>query len=303
MEGEAERIDLPTEQEHHAATKVSMLGSAVLFMISAVVGLYIDSITLILDASASLVILAVAFLMKISLKKVQSPPDGRFNFGYGKYEPLTLAVQGGLIISTCVVSMKFAVQDILHPDDVEHYGIALVATFVSGMIGIFVTVCLKAIARRTHSRMIDTASLHWLADTLLSFGVCAGFLFGFVLQSLGYHRITPYVDPAMAIALALILIRMPIRVIIHNVFELLDAVPPEDLHSRITKLVGEYARSMLGIHRLRIRKAGERVFVDVCFLVESDSTVSQMHQFGEGLERDLKELVPIVDVVVCFKPH
>ena len=84
------------------------------FLIPAVVGIAVDSITLILDASASLVILVVALLMNTSIKKVHQPPDEIFNFGYERYEPLTVAVQGGLIIATCAVRAKFAIQEIIN---------------------------------------------------------------------------------------------------------------------------------------------------------------------------------------------
>jgi len=301
LEVTVERASSKTEQEQISATKISILGSIVLFLISAVVGLAVDSITLILDASASLVILAVAFLMKTSLRKIQSPPDKRFHFGYGKYEPLTLAVQGGLIIATCVISIKFAIQDLVHPDDVVHYGIPLAAAFVSGLIGIGITVYLKTVAKRTHSRMIDTAGLHWLADTLLSFGVCAGFLFAFILQKFGFDRATPYVDPAMAIVLAIILIRMPIRMILHNVSELLDAAPPENVLNQVAHLAQEYAKKLSGVHRLRMRKSGERLFADVCFMVDNDFTVSQIQRLAESFEQDLSAVVPVSDVVVYFK--
>jgi len=91
------------------AVKISILGSVILFLISAGVGVAIDSITLILDAAASLVILLVALLVRQAVQKIHLPADERFNFGYGKYEPLTIAVQGALIIITCAVSIGFAI--------------------------------------------------------------------------------------------------------------------------------------------------------------------------------------------------
>ncbi|MFA5355973.1 MAG: cation diffusion facilitator family transporter [Candidatus Omnitrophota bacterium] len=285
------------------ATRVSMFGALAIFFISAGAGLALDSITLLLDASASLVILAVAFFMHTSIKKLQSPPDRFFNFGYGKYEPLTLIAQGVLIITTCLISIKFALQDIIHADNVEDYGIAVIATFLAGIIGIFVTTYIKRSARLTHSQILDTAGMHWLADTLMSFGVCAGFALGFILQELGYYRITPYVDPVMAIVLALILIRMPIRIIMRNGLELLDAVPPGDIHKKVVEVAQGHKPKSFGIHRLRTRKAGERVFADICFIVKEDLTVAQVQELADNFERDLKELLPVSDVVVYFKPR
>jgi divalent metal cation (Fe/Co/Zn/Cd) transporter len=150
--------------------------------------------------------------------------------------------------------------------------------------------------------MLKTAGLHWYADTVLSFGVCFGFLFGLVLQMLGYTKITPYVDPVMAIILALFFIQTPIKTIIHNVLELLDAVPSQDIRSRVKEVVEQYKPKSFGVHRLRSRKAGERIFVDICFIVHGNITVAEVEQLANSFERDLKGHLPICDVIVYFKP-
>jgi cation diffusion facilitator family transporter len=284
------------------AIKISIAGSIILFLISGIVGMIVDSITLLLDASASLVILFVAFLMHIALKKLHQPPDDLYNFGYSKYEPLTVAVQGGLIITTCVISIKFAIQDIIHVEDIHSYSLPTIAAFVSGIIGIFITFYLKNISRRTNSTMIKAASLHWYTDTVLSFGVCLGFFFGLMMQRLGYIQFSGYIDPVMAIILALIFIREPVKVVMHNALELLDAVPSEDIRSKVRKVVEQYKPKSLGVHRLRTRKAGERIFVEICFVLHDNLTIKEGEVLVNSFERDLNEHFPNSDVLVWFKP-
>lgn len=289
------------QKDQFLAARISILGSLLLFLISAVVGIAVDSITLILDASASLVILATGFLMRFSIKKVHNPPDESYNFGYHKYEPLTVAIQNLLIVATCAMSIKFAVQDIVHAEDVHSYSLPAIATFLSGILGLFIVFYLKMIARRTNSQMIKAASLHWLSDTVLSFGVCAGFLLGLFLQSMGHTRITPYIDPVMSILLALIFILFTFKEGRHDFFELLDAAPHEDIRGKIKKIVDLYRPGSFGVHRLRARKAGQKIFIDVCFLVHENLTVSQIEELAGNFERDLKTHLPDCDVVVYFK--
>lgn len=283
------------------ATKVSIYASITLFLISAVIGIAIDSITLILDASASLVILFVAFLMNFSLKKINSPPDRIYNFGYGKYEPFTVVIQSILIIVTCVISIKFAVQDIIHPDDAHSYGLPTVAMLISGIIGVFVSVYLNRVSKLTNSAMLKAASMHWRADTVLSFGVCLGFLSGFILQGLGYARITPYVDPVMAIILGLILMAAPLKDMGCYVLELLDAVPEENIQNKVRIVVEKYTPHSFGVERLRSRKSGESIFVDVCFIVRDDMTVQEIRRLADNFEADLRKHLPHCDVVVYFR--
>jgi cation diffusion facilitator family transporter len=284
------------------AARISIAGSIILFLISATVGIAVDSITLILDASASLVILAAAFLMNYAVKKIHQPPDDSYNFGYHKYEPLTAAIQSGLIIATCVVSIKFALQDIVHAEDTHSYSLPAIATFFAGLLGLFVTTYLKKIQRKVDSQMLRAAAQHWFIDTVLSFSVCLGFCFGLVMQSLGYTAITPYVDPVMAIMLAVFFISMPVRGGLRNLFELLDAAPLEEgFAGKVKEVVEEYKPRSFGVHRLRIRKAGQRIFVDICFLVKENLTVSQVEELAENFERDLNLKLPGCDVVVYFR--
>jgi cation diffusion facilitator family transporter len=285
------------------AARLSIFGSLLLFFISAGVGILVDSITLILDASASLVILATAFMMRFSASRIHRPPDETYHFGYHKYEPLTATLQNALILATCVISIKFAVQDIVHAENVTAYGLPVLATLLSGVIGLFIAGYLRRTARITQSQMVRATSFHWLADTALSFGVCAGFCLGFLMQTLGYDRVTPYIDPAMAIVLALFLMGMPVKVGMHSLFELLDASPSREVSDKIGAAIALYRPQYSDLLRLRIRKAGLKIFVDVCFAVRRDLTVGQAAALAEGFEREVKARLPECDVVVGFEPE
>lgn len=292
----------PDESSQSSAAKVSLWGSIVLFAVSAAAGLAVDSVTLLLDASASLVILFVAFMMNSTIKKIHSPPDEIFNFGYEKYEPFTVVIQGALIITTCVISMKFAVQDILHHEDIKDYQIPLIAAGISVVVGTFIAVFIGMTAKKTRSSMRHAASMHWFIDTGMSVGMLGGFYAGSVLKQRGYTEITPFIDPAMAIVLALVFILPPLKAMRKNLFELLDAVPSREIRDRVRKVVDEYKPKMFGVHRVRTRKAGEKVFVEVCFIVKEDVTLRQAEAIAADFERDLKAHLHHIDVIVYFKP-
>lgn len=302
MPEKARSISTDSQGRQMKAARIAIIVSVILFLVAAVTGIIVDSITLILDAASGLIILVVALLMHFSLKKIHSPPDDAFNFGYEKYESFTLVVQNILIIATCLVSVKFAIQDIVHPDDIHSYLLPAIATFLSGIVGIFITAYLKKTAVLTNSNMLKNAGYHWFADTVLSFGVSAGFFFGLILQRSGYAAATPYFDPVMAIGLAILLVLSPLKNITRNVLELLDAAPAQHIRNRVKEVAEFYKPRSFGIHRLRSRKAGEKIFVDVCFMVRPDMTIAEVEELSGGFEKDLRKHLPRCDVVVSFKP-
>jgi cation diffusion facilitator family transporter len=291
------------EVEQNIASKISIAGALLLFLISGVVGIAIDSITLILDASSSLVILAVALLTNFSLKRIRRPPDELYNFGYSKYEPFTGSLQGGLIIATCVISIKFAIQDIIHAESVKNYLAPVVATFLSGILGLLILFRIKLAAKRSKSTLLEMSAFHWYSDTLLSFSVCLGFLCGLLLERLGYIAVAPYVDPVMAIILAAFLIKTPFKNMIINARELLDVVPDTDIRQKARKVIDMYIPKSFGVQRMRIRKAGQRIFLDICFIVKSELTVKEIRELADNFEKDLKDHLENCDIVVYFHPQ
>lgn len=288
-------------QKQALAAKITIAGSVVLFLIAAIVGVIVDSITLLLDASSSLVILAVGFLMHFSVKKLHKPPDEFFNFGYEKYEPLTVVVQGGLIMATCVIGTIFAVQDIINAEDLRNYYFPSAGTFLSGMIGVFIFRYFKKVARRTNSSMMEAAALHWLTDTVMSFGIFGGFFIGLLLRYFGYVRITPYIDPVMAIVLALFLVKMPVKVMIGSARELLDAAPSKDIREKVKEIAREYKPESCDIHRIRIRKAGGKLFVDICLILKADLIRSDITKMLDAFEHNFKTRLTACDVVIYLK--
>ncbi len=298
----AEKVSegLPVHALYVRAARLSIASSIVLFLISATIGIAVDSITLILDAAASLVILVAGLLMHFSAQRIHQPPNEYYHYGYHKYEPMTALVQRVLIIATCVISVHFAVQDILHAEEIHSYSLPAAGIFFAAILGFGVTGYLGRIARRTHSRMFKAASMHWMSDAVLSLGVCFGFLTGLFLQKAGYLEITPYVDPVMAIALAFVLMVMPVKGFARDLAELLDGVPAKEVREKIREVIDRYQPETLGLQRLRTRAAGQKIFADICFCVREDVTVAQAEILAASIERDLKACLSGCDAVVSF---
>jgi cation diffusion facilitator family transporter len=289
------------EEQQIIAAHLSIAGGIIIFLISLIVGIITDSVALLLDAATGSVILFVAFLVRLIIKKLNQPPDHLFHFGYEKYEPLTVVVQNIAIVLTCLFGIYFAIQDIIHPDNIERYDLPAMASFISAVAAVILAIYIRAAALHSHSGVLKMSASHWFIDSALSFAMCAGFLFGLRLHTLGYTHITPYVDPVMAIILALVFMRIPLKTITHNIFELLDAAPGEDIQDKIRKVVDIYKSRSLGVERIRFRKAGRKVFLDVCFFVEANLTVRQAEELANGFERDLAAQIADCDVVVYFK--
>ncbi|MDD5432058.1 MAG: cation diffusion facilitator family transporter [Candidatus Omnitrophica bacterium] len=282
--------------------RVSMFFSIAIFLIALIAGIISDSITLLLDASAGFITVFMAFVVHSNIKKLDRPPDSFFNFGYDKFEPFTVVMQGGMIMFSCVVALYFAIQDIVHAEDVARYDIPMIASMVSGVIALIIAFFIRNVSVRTRSHMLKASALHWFVDSFFSFAMVSGFAFGYYMQQKGYHRITPYVDPAMTIILATILIWTPIKLIKTNLRQLLDAAPSDKIRAEVEKIVDRHKARAFGIHSIRMREVNEKVFLYICFQMHGHITMLQAQEFVKAFEADVAEHFPKYDVIVYFYP-
>ncbi len=294
--GEARRI------RQDRASKISVGAAGFIMIITAAAGLAVDSITMMVDAATSLIMVLTGLLMFHAIGKIHRPPDEFFNFGYHKYEPFTVAGQGFLIVATCVMGIKFAVQDIIHPEDIKNYWVPAAATALAGFTGTAVFLHMRREAEITGSGLLRMASVHWFTEAVLEFGLFLGFTLGIVLTAAGQTKYTHYLDPVMTIILAGYLVKEPLAALFKSSGDLLDASPSKDVRDRIKRTVEKYSPGGLGRHRVRIRKAGERFFVDVRFDVLPDLTAERMWELAVEFEKEVGEHLPNCDVVVFFNP-
>lgn len=281
---------------------VLIILSVIIFVITLAAGLISDSIALLLDASTELIIVFMAFMLKSSIKKVNMPPDSFFNYGYEKFEPFTAVIQGVMIIFSCVIASYFAIQDIIHEEDIARYDIPVLVSFIVAVIAILTAFYLKVLARKTHSAILKVSSFHWFIDGLFSFTLALGFLFGLYAQKSGLVHIAPFVDPVMALVLAAVFMCTPIKLIKLNIRQLLDAAPIEEVRHNIETIIEKHKAKAFGIHSVRARRAGEKVFLDVCFEIHGHTTMLEAQRFVESFEKDIAAKFPKYDVIVYFYP-
>jgi divalent metal cation (Fe/Co/Zn/Cd) transporter len=81
---------------------------------------------------------------------------------------------------------------------------------------------------------------------------------------------------------------------------LLDAVP-RDLQGQIADAIGGM-EGVLNVERVRVRRAGNRYFVDATVSVPRTASLEQVHSWSDAIEQRVGEIVP-ADVVVHAEPR
>ncbi len=268
-------------------------------MIAVIIALISDSMTLFLDGAYSVIDMLVSFAAILVVRKLHEPPNDRYHFGYAKLEPLMTAGDGLLLLSLCFMSIFISLQDLLHPDPVQHVGVILVFTATSVILCLGIGLYMRKAGKKWGSEILATDSKLWLMEAMVSLGVCISFSIGWILsRSSGWEAYTAYVDPLTCIAIALLFIVSPFKILRNSLRDLTDACPDRAVMERVSSLAQSCCEKhgMAGAELLRLRKSGRRLYMDASFLTPQNHDLKTIDRLRHEIREDLKAEMPELDV-------
>ncbi len=272
---------------------LSIAGLAVLSVIGIVSGILTDSATLIIQTFLYIIDVIIAVLSLRILKKLANPPDENYNFGYYKLEPILVNSQGALMIAGAMIGIMFAIQDIIHEDNVENYFLIFTTTCVIFCINFSIWLYLYFNYRRIKSPFLKAAAMQWLSNMYETVGIIGGFFISYLMQhsaNQAIAKLSPYIDPAMAIILSLFLLKIPVKLYKESLVDLLDANPGKNISDEITVYTKNVLKEQFNIERkveIKLRKAGRGMFLILFFNVPASYSFEQV----QGIMRTLKDAI------------
>lgn len=252
------------------------------------------SVALLSDAAESLVNVAAALVLMISLRIARAPPDYQHPYGHHKAEYLSSAFEGALILVAAAAIVLTAVSRLISPEPLSApglaLGVALLATFFNGGGALW----LGRLARRRRSAALAANARHLWTDVWTSVGVIAGVA---LVALTGTLRL----DPLLALLVGLNIVREGWGVLARSFSDLLDARLPEAEEKRILEVL-DAAPQVRGYHRLRSRRSGTGRFAEVDVFVDPEMSVGAAHDLVSDLERALQEALPGLVSTVHIEP-
>ena len=254
------------------------------------------SVGLLSDAAESVVNLVAAVIALVALTVAARPPDAGHQFGHGKAEYFSAAVEGLMIFVAAALILVAAVQRLIEPKELESLGvglvISLVATAVNGAVGLL----LIRVGREHRSATLTADGKHLMTDVWTSAGVLVGVM---LVAITGWLAL----DSIVAIAVALNILWTGSRLVQSSVSALLDgALSPED-QAVVVAVLDRHRSGDVDFHGLQTRESGRHRFVSVHVLVPGAWTVQQAHDVVELVEGDIETALEGVEVTTHVEPR
>jgi cation diffusion facilitator family transporter len=243
------------------------------------------SIGLLSDALESLANLVAALVALYALWVAARPPDEEHTYGHTKAEYFSSGFEGLLIVAAAVGIVVAAVRRLIEPLPIQDPALGLLINALASVVNLAVARVLLRVGKRHESITLEADAQHLMADVWTSLGVIAGVT---AAVATGWHRL----DPIVAIAVALNVLRSGSRLLRRSVYGLLDTSLPEETLGEIKVILDAHSGAGVRYHALRTRQAGARRFISFHILVPGNWTVQRGHDLLERIEERIREVVP-----------
>lgn len=278
-----------------AYLKLSVAAAVATILLKTGAWWFTDSVSLLSDAMESLVNLAGALFALAMVTVAAQPPDEDHPYGHHKAEYFSSGFEGVLILVAAVAIMAAAVHRLFNPQPLESLGLGLgLAVFSSGINGVLAWGMLRT-ARERHSIALEADARHLITDVWTSAGVVAGLV---AVHLTGWL----WLDPVMAIAVALNILREALHLIRRSADGLMDRALEPKWRDEIERTLEVFRHQAIRFDHVVTRQAGQRRFVDMHMHMPAGWTLGRAAAVRTSVEQALMSAVPGLRATIQLLP-
>jgi cation diffusion facilitator family transporter len=279
------------------AAALSIASNCLLIALKIAAGAITGSIAILTEALHSMIDLVASVIAYFAVRRSDEPADEDHPYGHERVENLAAAIEGMLILVGAGVIIYEATRRLVDHSEVESLGIGIAVIAFSMVANVLVSTVLYRRARQHDSAALEGDAAHLRADALTSGGVVLG---------LALVEITgePAFDAIAALAVAVAIVVSGIRILSRSSRVLVDEAPsPEELDRIEQAIAGARTEEMVGYHKLRGRRAGASLHIDLHVQYRDGTTLERAHELAHELRGAIERETAADDVLIHVEPE
>lgn len=254
------------------------------------------SVSIFSDAAESVINLAAGLIAFLALLLAARPADKRHAYGHDKVEYFASGVEGALILVAAATIFASSFRRLLAPVPLENLGLGAIVLFLAALINFLAVRILLRGAKKHDSITLEADAKHLMTDVWTSMAVIAGV--GVILMAPSQWL---FLDPLIAMAVALNILRCGVDLLRRSWNGLMDYTLPEEEVRIITDVIHAHVPGF-PYHGLRSRKAGAKRFIDVHLLLPGYRTVQEAHDLCDRIEEQVESRLTNTSVTIHVEP-
>jgi cation diffusion facilitator family transporter len=263
--------------------------AVLLFAVKIVAWFLTQSVAILTDALESIANVIAGFIGLYSLFVAAKPRDEDHPYGHGKAEFLSAAVEGTLITIAGLIIIYEAIDNFVHPHALQKLDQGIILVAITAAVNFVVGYISIQNGKKNNSLALIASGKHLQSDAYSTLGIIVGL-------ALIYFTKLPWLDSAVAILFAFIIIFTGYRIIRSSLAGIMDEADKELILKMLGVLNANRRPNWIDLHNLRVIKYGGQLHID-CHLtvpwylnvVEAHKEVEELgalikKQFGDAIE-------------------
>jgi cation diffusion facilitator family transporter len=254
-----------------------------------------DSVGLLSDALESLVNLAGAIFALAMVTVAAQPPDADHPYGHHKAEYFSSGFEGVLITVAALAIIWAAAHRLSDPQPIEQVGLGLALSVLSSALNGGLAWAMLRKAREMRSMALEADARHLVTDVWTSAGVVVG-----ILAVVGTGWL--WLDPVIAIAVALNILREGVALVMRSADGLMDRALEPEVRADIERTLDVFRHQAIRFDHVTTRRAGQRRFVDLHMHMPAGWTLGRAAALRTSVEQALMSAVPGLRATIQLLP-
>ncbi|MDU3324412.1 MAG: cation diffusion facilitator family transporter, partial [Escherichia coli] len=270
------------------------IGNFILAFIKILIGFIARSTAMLADGMHSLSDVVTTIGVIIGLKLSHKEADKSHPYGHERIESITSLFLSTVLFLVAISIGYSGIIKIINHNYVTPGFSAIIAAITSIIVKELMYWYTIKYANEINSPSLKADAWHHRSDALSSIGA----LIGIAGARMGY----PFLDPLVAIIIALVIIKVAFDICKQSIAQLIDEAASEDdvqvIIDKINSIDGIYE-----IKNLKTRQHSNRLYVDVDISVDATLTVEEGHNIASYVHNLIEEDSRIKHCMVHVNPY
>jgi len=278
---------------------VSIIVDAVLSALKIVVGAVGQSTALLADGFHSLSDLISSLIVMIGFHVAFKPADASHPYGHGRAESMAGWMVAVLLFALGAGTAVKAIRGLTSSNPLaQPRHIALWVVILSIVVKEALFRYKIRLGRKIQSQSLIADAWHHRSDAISSVVALIG-IAGAIIGGTKWR----FLDQAAAIAVALIIIQVALKVFRESSGELMDTMPAGETIEQLKNLASN-VNEVAGIEKVVARKSGLDLLIDIHIEVDPKMTVEKSHCIAQTVRDKIMQTMPNVkNVLVHIEPY
>lgn len=292
---------------------ISFAGSLMFLLAEVFFAIYTGSKAVLMDCVYDIADLIMIGPFMVLVPLLYKPTTEKRPYGFSQLESLFVLVKYSILLGVDVVLVLNCIKTILSGGNEVDASLLAVFELAVSAGCVLMYIILRRFQKKYSSPSIKAELFIWKLDALSTLGVGCAFLVNLILIHTPLSFICPYVDPGIAIILAIILIKEPIEMILDSLRSLVLFAPEEEIKQKLQTSCEEVlTKAGCELTFLDIIKTGRKIWAEVYFLPMGNTVdLSKLQVLHKELTKRAEgefdsiyiELIPDVEEYHVLQPE